>query len=199
MSRSPIPPTLPLLAMLALITRWSMFALSCPISMILDPLPAPLRLSGLWLCRPIPFWDGIPPAHAREAPITLQTRTPPPLHGPPLQQATPERTVHGQGLFVHAPACLPPRPTFRFVRRQCAPASASFQVAHYTEYSYNEPLLYASGMILLGYPSLARACQVRGRYLVHHHRCITAPRPDRILRLLLLHSAAAFCSCPGLT
>ncbi|KAL7809910.1 hypothetical protein V8C26DRAFT_410798 [Trichoderma gracile] len=41
MSRSPIPPTLPLLAMLALITRWSMFALSCPISMIHDPLPVP--------------------------------------------------------------------------------------------------------------------------------------------------------------
>lgn len=27
----------------------------------------------------------------------------------------------------------------------------------YTEYSYNEPLLHASGMILLGYPCLARA------------------------------------------
>ncbi|KAL7820216.1 hypothetical protein V8C44DRAFT_315817 [Trichoderma aethiopicum] len=41
MSRSPIPPTLPLLAMLALITRWSMFALSCPISMVHDPLSVP--------------------------------------------------------------------------------------------------------------------------------------------------------------
>lgn len=39
MSSSQIPPTLPLLAMLALVTRWSMFALSCPISMIHGPFP----------------------------------------------------------------------------------------------------------------------------------------------------------------
>ncbi|KAL7909602.1 hypothetical protein GGI35DRAFT_387983 [Trichoderma velutinum] len=103
-----------------------------------------------------------------------------------------------------------------------------------------EPLLYASGMILLGYPSLARLgrpsialaggplarlqqttelavswtnsigllqlvrsctdslaaqtstrcdnfhCQARGRYLVYHLRCITAPRPNRILLLSVL-------------
>ncbi|KAL6833356.1 hypothetical protein J3E69DRAFT_138990 [Trichoderma sp. SZMC 28015] len=163
--------------------------------------------------------------HDGEAPITLPTHTPPPLHGPP---ASGPLDVHVQDLFVHASACLPPRPTFRFLRRQCAPASASSQ----DEYSYKSHFLYASGRILLGYPSLARLgrpsralaggplarlqqttelavsltnsigllqlvrsctdslaaqtstrcddfhCQVRGRYLVYHLRCITAPRPD---------------------
>ncbi|KAL5092645.1 hypothetical protein Trisim1_001199 [Trichoderma cf. simile WF8] len=171
--------------------------------------------------------------HDGEAPITLPTHTPPPLHGPP---ASGPLDVHVQDLFVHASACLPPRPTFRFLRRQCAPASASSQ----DEYSYKNHFLYASGRILLGYPSLARLgrpsialaggplarlqqttelavsltnsigllqlvrsctdslaaqtstrcddfhCQVRGRYLVYHLRCITAPRPDRMLLLSVL-------------
>lgn len=163
----------------------------------------PLRHSGLWLCRPIPFWDGSHPSVHSPSPYEqtwapdvqrgkLESRTdthrcahlthlymhqlyvqyvctgtrsrgahhfadshaPSPPRYPCSRQPL---NVHVQDLFVHASACLSPRPTFRFVRRQCAPASASSQAAHYTEYSYNEPLLYASGMILLGYPSLARA------------------------------------------